>query len=88
MQTAPPLVTENIDALPPRKHHWNYQNERRIAATEFDDGNARTERDCLLCGLTKITVHPAQGFAWREWISPKAPATRFQCDQTPPCTAT
>jgi hypothetical protein len=74
-----------VNALPPRKHRWDYQNERRLDSTQFDDGNARTERDCIFCHLTKVTVHPPSGFAWREWISPKAPTQRFQCDQTPPC---
>lgn len=81
-------MTETVDTLPilpPRKHRWNYAEERRIAASEFPDGNARTLRSCLFCDLTKITVHPPSGLAWREWISAKAPQQRFQCEHTPPC---
>ena len=74
-----------VNALPPRKHRWDYDNERRIAATEFEDGNARTERDCIFCALTKVTVHQPNGIAYREWISAKARDVRFQCEQTPPC---
>ena len=74
-----------VNALPPRKHRWDYDNERRIAATEFEDGNARTERDCIFCHLTKVTVHQPNGIAYREWISTKARDVRFQCEQTPPC---
>ena len=81
-------MTETLDRLPelpPRNHRWNYAEERRLAASEFPDGNARTLRPCLFCGITKITVHPPSGLAWREWISPKAPDQRFQYEHTPPC---
>jgi hypothetical protein len=68
-----------------RKHRWDRDNEKRIAGTEFADGNARTERCCIFCGLQKITVHSPDGKAWREWKHPKAPDIYFQAAQTPPC---
>jgi hypothetical protein len=48
------------------KHRWE-KVPTHLAASETADGNARTERTCMFCGLVKITVHPAQGFPWREW---------------------
>lgn len=48
------------------KHRW-YKEAARHAACESADGNARTERVCIWCGLVKITVHPPQGLPWREW---------------------
>lgn len=48
------------------KHRWD-KVPTKIAATESADGNARTERECMFCGLTKITVHPPVGMPWREW---------------------
>lgn len=78
-----------VEALPANEvtwqHRWQDAPERRIHGTEFDDGNARTERTCSHCQLVKITVHAADGSrAWREWRHP-ASLTRFQCEHTPPC---
>lgn len=53
----------SIDGL--RKHKWS--DPVTIFPSESPDGNERTERHCGNCGLTKITVHPGQGFPWREW---------------------
>lgn len=69
-----------------RVHRWDHEHERNLAASEFADGNARTERDCVLCGIVKVTVHAPNGFAWREWKHPKSDIY-FQADHTPPCNA-
>ena len=67
----------------PRRHDWTSITERRIPACETADGNDRTEKTCGACGLIKITVHPAQGFPWREWRHRNGKT--FIGDQTPPC---
>jgi hypothetical protein len=54
----------------PRRHRWpNAGDEgyRSLDGHMYVDGNDRTERSCQICGLIKITVHPPQGFPWREW---------------------
>lgn len=48
-------------------HRWDHASERRFPHTETADGCARNEVDCLLCGITKITVMPPQGFPYHEW---------------------
>lgn len=67
------------------RHDWKTLGEKRLAHSEFADGNARTLRTCNHCGLVKITVHFFGGGQverrWRyagrvaEWLS----------DATPPC---
>jgi hypothetical protein len=69
--------------LPPRRHRWNALPERRIPACESIDGNDRTEKPCALCGLVKITVHPARGYPWREWRTKAGKG--WVGDATPPC---
>ena len=60
-----------------------FTSPRRIPACESVDGNDRTEKDCAECGMTKITVHGAQGFLWREWRT-KAGET-WMGESTPSC---
>lgn len=55
----------------------------RLHGSQSDDGNDRTERTCLCCGLVKITVHPAQGLIWTEWRT-KSGQTWIG-ETTPPC---
>jgi hypothetical protein len=65
-QTTTKQTTDELAALPPRRHRWGF--EKRLAHTEFADGNARTEKMCCHCHLVKITVHPPGGsFPWNEW---------------------
>lgn len=71
--------------LPPRAHKWDRDDERRIPHSEAVDGNGRTERRCVRCGMVKITVHPPQGLPWREWRT--AAGERWQGHLTPPCLA-
>lgn len=66
-----------------RKHKWDRDKERRIAAIDCPDGNERTERDCVSCGLVKITVHPPHGFPWREWRTKDG--GKWVGAGTPPC---
>jgi hypothetical protein len=67
-----------------RKHRWDIDNVKRIAACEFQDGNGRTERVCVTCRLIRITVHPPGGFPYRAWRHPNS-KTEFICERTPPC---
>ncbi len=66
-----------------KRHSWNATDPKRIAACDCPDGNDRTEKTCPVCGLVKITVHPAQGFPWREWRTKDG--KRWVGDATPPC---
>jgi hypothetical protein len=66
------------------RHRWpkaGEPNYRSLVACI--DGNDRTERVCLSCGLVKITVHPPKGFAWREWRT--RDGKPWVGDITPPC---
>lgn len=57
-----------LEQLPVRHlHRWPRESERRLHRSEFADGNDRTERQCPLCGMWRVTVHGADGFPWREW---------------------
>lgn len=78
-------LTESITPDIRRKHRWDYLNEKRIAGTEFADGNGRTIRDCIFCGMKKVTVHPVFGNPWREWVRLKAPEIYFMAEATPLC---
>lgn len=64
-------------------HRWDINAIIRKPACESQDGNDRTERTCLHCGMVKITVHPPQGFPWHEWRT--ATGAVWQGDSTPPC---
>jgi hypothetical protein len=66
------------------RHDWKTLGDRRLAHTEFDDGNARTLRTCNHCGLVKITVHFGGGKeAERRWQWPGRP--EFFTHHTPAC---
>ena len=68
-----------------RKHQWDHAGERRLAACESADGNERNERDCLRCGITRITVLTPQfpPRAWHEWRTKLG--TKYVGELTPPC---
>ena len=70
-------------ASPGQRHKWDKKRERRLAASEFEDGCSRTFRVCQKCGLQKVTVIPPQGFARRAWIMPDGIA--WDAQTTPPC---
>lgn len=65
------------------RHAWNEIAARHLAATEFPDGNARTEKQCARCDLLKITVHPPHGLPWTEWRTKGGLV--FKVDATPLC---
>lgn len=69
------LPTHDPTPLEPR-HKWG-------EATYAGERAERTERLCALCGLVKITVHPPQGFPYREWRT--RAGKPWQGDNTPPC---
>lgn len=59
-----------------RRHRWG----EGVLVGEYLD---RTERTCVHCGLVKITVHPPQGWPWREWRTREG--KRWEGENTPPC---
>ena len=65
------------------RHKWNHANERRLPAYDAKDGNARNERDCTQCGMTRITVIPPQGFPYHEWRCKDGGV--WHGEATPPC---
>lgn len=73
--TAPAAAFLKVSALA-RKHRWG---DGVCVGDHLD----RTERSCALCGLVKVTVHPPQGFPWREWRTRDGKVWRG--DATPPC---
>jgi hypothetical protein len=66
---------------PHRTHKWN--PPYTVLPSESHDGNERTERLSTNCNLVKITVHPANGFPWREWRTHEGKMAYFS--MTPPC---
>lgn len=66
-----------------RKHRWG--DPVWTPGMENHDGNDRTERACIFCGLVKITVHPPSGLPWREWRTKDGMVA--QLTATPPCLA-
>jgi hypothetical protein len=63
------------------RHAWDHANERRLSSGP--DGNARNERDCIHCGMTRITVIPPHGFPWHEWRTREGKV--WVGEATPPC---
>ena len=76
----PPL---EFPAKPRSRHSWNLDTIKHLAATEFADGNGRTERTCQHCGMVRITVHYPQGFPGKEWRTRDGKV--WQGQMTPPC---
>lgn len=70
-------------AYKPRRHKWDNETEKRIAATEFSDGNARNIKSCQVCSMKRITVIPPNGFPWHEWLT--ADGRKWVGETTPPC---
>ena len=67
---------------PARRHRWNFPI--CVFGDRTPTGCEQSERECQFCGLIRITVHPPQGFPWREWR--KAGSDKqFPSDHTPPC---
>lgn len=76
------MTATAVSLNPARKHQWDRAREQRIARCA--DGNDRTERPCICCGMWKITVHaPDRRLAWREWRT--ADGKVWQGEATPPC---
>lgn len=65
-------------------HQWDHSNARRIPACDAPGGCDQTERDCKHCTLVRVTVHPPNGLAWREWRNTRQ-GIQFTADGTPPC---
>lgn len=58
----------------------------RLAPDPARKRHEQTERVCAVCGLIKVTVHHADGRAWREWRC-KDSDRQFEDERTPLCTA-
>jgi hypothetical protein len=75
-----------VDASPiagPRKHSWPRESSEPLPAWKYADGNARHYRICRHCGMAKITVHSASGWARREWQT--ANGMKKTAGGAPPC---
>lgn len=67
------------------RHKWDHDNEKRLAACESTDGNARNARPCLNCGLIKVTVITSEfpPKYWHEWHT--SDGQIWIGEATPPC---
>ncbi len=54
--------------LAPRNHKWG--DSRNIHRDSTKSGCDETERECELCGLIKLTIHPPFGRPYRAWRTP------------------
>jgi len=72
------MTAEIVDAKAPR-HKWK-PSYTKMADTI--SGCEETWRECSLCAVVKITVHPPMGIPWREW---HLGGKQFKMDATPPC---
>lgn len=70
-----PAALPKVSPLP-RRHKWG-------DGVRVGERLDHTERTCALCGMVKITVHPPQGFPWREWRTREGKP--WQDENTPPC---
>lgn len=77
------VIAGEIRPARSHNHEWDHENEKRLAACEFKDGNARTEKTCRHCGMVKITIHYPVGFPGREWRTKDG--KRWWGQATPPC---
>jgi hypothetical protein len=82
-------MTDPASAVPtiapsdkPLLHRWG---EPVTMLTDTPSGCEETERVCLACRLTKITVHPPNGLPWRAWRTVGGTRTD-KIGATPPCT--
>ena len=64
------------------RHKWS--DRISVPRDQTPSGCEQTERTCGLCKIVRITVHPPQGFPWREWRHPNSDV-QFACEHTPPC---
>lgn len=71
------------------RHRWPDPEDRHVVLScESRDGNEHHVRQCLKCGMVRITVIPPNGFAWHEWVAfprdgKSSPASIGSA--TPPC---
>jgi len=64
------------------RHRWG---ESKFVARNPDLArNDQTERTCANCELVKITVHPPQGYPWREWRD-RGSQIQYTYERTPDC---
>lgn len=66
-------------------HRWpDHDSWNVVLACESRDGNEHHIRQCLICGLTKITVITPRGKPWHEWVTADGRGT-WVGEQRPPC---
>jgi len=70
---------------PKNKPHHLFGAAVTVAPDPSRGRHQQTERVCAVCGTVKVTVHHADGRAWREWRVPGA-ERQFEDDRTPACT--
>lgn len=66
----------------PRTPHV-FGNPGHVPANLTLSRHPQTERRCAICGAVKVTVHGADGIAWREWrktADAEQVATEFACE--------
>ena len=71
---------ESADAKAPR-HHWGAAYT--VLPNDSHNGCELTQRICEICGLVKITVHPPEGFPYRQWRGKGGMLATLE--HTPPC---
>jgi hypothetical protein len=67
------------------RHRWP-KDGKHVDADNSPSLCDQTERVCIKCGLTRITVHPPVGYPYTAWRR-QGSARQFPDDQTPPCEA-
>lgn len=83
--TADTPQPEPIANLRSPRHDWRKLTPRMVPASESPTGCDQTERECSVCGLLKITVHPPRELPYRAWRAPGQ--QQVTMDHTPPCRA-
>ena len=81
--TAPDLMPALEFPVKARRHSWNLDTAKHLAAVDCKDGNGRTERTCKNCQMVRITVHYPHGFPGKEWRTRDGKLWHGQ--MTPPC---
>ena len=72
----------NIASVKSTKHKWS--DPVPVDAANSPAGYEQSERQCALCDLIKITVHPPEGFAYRAWRY-RNTSEQFSAPRTPLC---
>ena len=77
-------MTATLPAIA-RRHSWPDELKHVVSAHETRDGNEHHIKQCVHCGMTRITIIPPHGFAWHEWVTPEGKL--WVGELVPPCGA-